>query len=83
MFARASTDAWSCGRRVADQSRAVADNQRHAMAEVLELTQLAQRHRMAEMDIGRRGVDAEFDIELSATLEFLEKQAFGHERVDS
>ena len=37
----------------------VADDQHHPVARVLELAQLAQHHRVAEMDVGSRGVDPE------------------------
>ena len=57
--------------RVADQRGAVADNERDAVAEVLELTHLAQRNRMAEVKVGRGGVDAELDVKGRALLEFL------------
>ena len=57
--------------RVADERGAVADDERDAVAEVLELAELAQRHGMPEVDVGGRGVDAQLDIEgLAAFLSF-------------
>ena len=57
--------------RIADKGGAVADDERHVVAEVLELAHLAQRHGVAEMKVGRRGVDAELDVERRALLELL------------
>ena len=65
--------------RVADERGAVADDERDAVAEVLELAELAQRHGMPEVDVGGRGVDAQLDIEGLAALELLEQRAFRHD----
>ena len=45
----------------------------------LELAQLAQRHGMAEMDIGSSGIDAQLDVERRAPLELLEQRALRHD----
>ena len=66
-------------RRIADERGAVADDERHAVAEILELAQLAQRHGMAEMDIGSSGIDAQLDVERRAPLELLEQRALRHD----
>ena len=52
--------------RIADQRGAVADDEGYAMAEVLELAHLAQRHGMAEVQVGGGGVDAELDVQRHA-----------------
>ena len=43
------------------------------MPQILELAQLAQGHRMAQVDVGGRRVDAELDVERLAALELLER----------
>ena len=53
-------------RRVADERREVADDEHDRVAEVLELPQLAQRHRVAEVQVGRGRVDAELDAQRCA-----------------
>ena len=63
--------------RVADERGAVADDERHAVAEILELAQLAQGHRMAQMDIGGRRVDAELHVQRHAALELLQERDSG------
>ena len=45
-------------RRVADAGGEVADDQDDGVAGVLELAQLLQHDRVAEVDVGRGGVDA-------------------------
>ncbi len=50
-------------RGVADARGVVADDQHDPVAEVLELAQLAQHHRVAEVDVRRGGVDAELDAQ--------------------
>ena len=51
------------------------------MAQILELTKLAQRNGMAKMNIGRRRVNAKFDIQSRATLEFFEQQVLRNDSV--
>ena len=53
-------------RGVADAGRVVADDQHDAVPGVLELAQLAQHDRMAEVDVGRRRVDPELDAQRPA-----------------
>ena len=65
--------------RVADEGRAVADDERDLVAEVLELAHLAQRHRMAKVQVGARGVNAELDVERNAALELLAQLRLGHD----
>jgi hypothetical protein len=50
-------------RRVADLRGVVAEDQHRGVAVFLELAQLAQHDREAEMDVGRRRVDAELHSE--------------------
>ena len=57
--------------RIADERRAVADDEGDAMAQILELAHLAQRHRVAEMQIGAGGVHTQLDVERLAPLELL------------
>ena len=52
--------------RVADERREVADDEDDGVPEVLELAQLAQRHRMTEVQVGRGRVDAELDAQRDA-----------------
>jgi len=42
---------------IADHAREVADDDDHLMAEVLEVAQLSQHHRVAQMKIGRGGIE--------------------------
>ena len=53
-------------RRVADARRVVADDEHRDVPGVLELAQLVEDHGVAEMDVGRRGVDAELDAQRPA-----------------
>ena len=66
-------------RRVADERRAVADDKRDVVAQVLELAHLAQRDRMAQMQIRAGRIDAQLDVERLAALELLKQAAFGHD----
>ena len=65
-------------RRIADERRAVTDDERDLVAEVLELAQLAQRDGVADMDVRSRRVDAELDVEGFAALELFKQSAFRH-----
>ena len=53
-------------RRVTDLGGEVADDQDRGVTELLELAQLAQHDREAEVDVGRRRVDAELDPQRAA-----------------
>ena len=55
--------------RVADERRHVADQEHRLVAEVLELAQLAQRHRVPQRERGRRRVDAEVDAQGAVLLQ--------------
>src|SRR4030095_2563504 len=55
-------------RRIADHAGEVADDDDHLMAEILEVAQLAQDDRVAQMKIGRGGVEPQLDLERSASL---------------
>ena len=70
-------------RRIADERRAVADDKRDLMPQILELAQLAQWHGMADVDIGSRGIDAKFDVERRAALQLLKQRAFGNDAIDT
>jgi len=48
---------------VADHRREVADEKDHGMPKVLQLAHLVQHHRVADMDVRRRGVEAELDAQ--------------------
>ena len=50
---------------------------------ILELAQLAQRNRMAKMDIGGSGVDSQFDIELFAPFQLFKQKALRHHLVSA
>ena len=52
--------------RIADARGVVADDQDHAVAEVLELAQLLQHDGVAEVDVRRRRVEAELGPQLAA-----------------
>ena len=52
-------------RRVADQPGEVPDQQDRLMTQLLEQGQLAQRDAMADVQVGRRRVDAEVDAQRS------------------
>ena len=52
--------------RVADPRGEVADDEDHLVAEVLELAQLLQDDGVAEVDVGRRRVEAELHAQLAA-----------------
>ena len=49
------------------------------MAQILELAHLAQRHRVAEMQIGAGGIHAKLDVERLAPLELLQKLLLGND----
>ncbi len=48
---------------IADQPREIADQEDHPVPQVLEVPHLAQQHGVAEVDVGRRGVEADLDHE--------------------
>jgi hypothetical protein len=48
-------------RRVADHRREVADQEDHLMPQVLQLAHLVQHDGVADVDVGRRRVQAELD----------------------
>ena len=56
--------------RVPDERRAVADDECHLMPQILELAQLAQGHRMAQMDIGAVGSTPSFTFSGTPRLSF-------------
>lgn len=64
-------------RGVADQRSAVADDKGDVVAQVLELTHLAQGHGMAQVQVGAGGIDAELDVEGSPFSSFLRRSASG------
>ena len=53
----------AAARRVADTRRVVADDEHRDVAGVLELAQLVEDDGVAEVDVRRRGVDAELDAQ--------------------
>ena len=56
----------AAARRVADARRVVADDEHRDVPGVLELAQLVEDDGVAEVDVGRRGVDAELDAQRPA-----------------
>jgi len=46
---------------IADQTGEITDEKHHAMPEVLEVFHLAQQDRVPEVQVGRRGIEANFD----------------------
>src|SRR5581483_7475593 len=64
-------------RRVADLSGEVADDEHGDVAELLELAQLAQDDREAEVDVGRGRVDAELHPEGHAAPELAAQVRLG------
>ena len=54
-------------RRIANHRREVADDEDDAVAEVLEVLHLADQHRVAEVEIGRGGVEADLDDQRAAS----------------
>ena len=50
-------------RRVADHRREVADEEDHLVPEVLHLAHLVEDDRVAEMDVGRGGIEAQLDAQ--------------------
>ena len=61
-------------RRITDPRRVVADDQHDGVPEVLELAQLLQDHRVAEVEVLRGGVQTELDPERSALRQTLLEQ---------
>ena len=59
-------------RRIADKGCAVTDDERHLMPQVLELTQLAQRDSVSDMDIGGRRIDAQLDVQRFSPLQLFQ-----------
>ena len=53
-------------RRIADHPGEVANQELDLVAELLEVAQLVDDYRVAEVQVGRRGVQAEFDAQLPA-----------------
>jgi hypothetical protein len=53
-------------RWVADARRVVADDEHRDVAGVLELAELVEDDRVAQVDVGSRGVDAELDPQRAA-----------------
>ena len=68
-------------RRVADAGRPVADDEHRQVAGVLELAQLAEHDRVAQVDVGRGRVDPELDAQRAAERQ-LALELAGREHVD-
>ena len=66
-------------RRVTDLGGEVADDQDRGVTELLELAQLAQHDREAEVDVGRGRVDAELDPQRAAGAELAPEVGLGDE----
>jgi hypothetical protein len=50
-------------RGVADQGGEVADQEDHLVPQVLQLAHLVEHHRVADVDVGRRGVQPQLDAQ--------------------
>ena len=61
------------------QGGPVADDEGHLMAEVLELAHLLKGDRMAQVQVGARGVDAQLDVERPPLLELFLQVVEGHD----
>src|SRR6185436_485733 len=59
--------------RVADHAGEVADQELDLVAELLEVPQLVDDHRVAEVQIGRGRIQAELDPELAAALKLFDE----------
>ena len=81
LLARKLRTSGIAARGIADKGGTVANDERDMMAQILELTELAQRNGMTKMNIGRRRVNAKFDIQSRATLEFFEQQVLRNDSV--
>ena len=56
--------------RIADRRGKVADEKNHRMAMALEIAQLLERQRMAQMQVGRRRVHSQLDSQRAAFAQF-------------
>ncbi len=63
--------------RIADGGGEITDEQHGLVTEELELAELFQGDGVAEVDVGRRGIDAELDAQRAAEAEFFEQLLFG------
>ena len=54
---------------IADESGAVADEKDDGVAEILEVLELADKHGVAQVQVGRGGIKAGFDAQRLAALE--------------
>ena len=79
LFARERRTRAVTPRGIADERREVPDDQHHCMTEVLELSQLSQRHRVTEVEIGRGGIYAELDAQRTVLAQLLEKVGLRNE----
>ncbi len=55
-------------RGIADQPRVIADQENHAVPQILKVLHLAQQHRVAQVQIGRRGIEPRFHAQRPAGL---------------
>ena len=53
---------------IADQAGLIADQKDHAVPQILKVLHLAQQHRVAQVQIGRRGIEARFHAQRTAGL---------------
>src|SRR5262249_47039318 len=67
---------------IADQAGHIADQEDHGVAEILKVLHLAKQHRVAQVQVGRGGVESGFDTQRTADLEALDEvllaDDFGH-----
>ena len=83
LFLRQSGTSDRSPRRVADLGGVVAEDQDRGVSPLLELAELAQHHREAEVDVGGGGIDAELHPERAALLELLLQLGLADELVVS
>ena len=79
MFAREGGPGRVAPGWIAHERGEVADDQDDLVAEVLELTELPKRHRMAEVKVRRRRVHAELDDQGPSAAQFLEEGVGRHD----
>ena len=59
--------------RVADLRREITDDEHHIVPQLLELTHLVEEHRVPEMKVRPRRIEACFDLERLAAVQTLEE----------
>ena len=76
LVARQRRASGRAARRIADGGGEITDEQHCLMAEQLELAELFQSHRVAEVNVRRGGIDAQLDPQRAAEAKFFQKLFF-------